>query len=635
MHEAGLTLKAGCVAPGTTVVTERGHVPVERAVAERHERILSYDKASARFEMRRIEKHMTTTVEREDNIEIRSNGTRLLTSCRHPVLVYRNGLSQYVRADEVGFDDAMIHRTLAWQADAASANEAWFAGAHLGDGSAHEKRFDCAHAGGAWQAKAKAAGTRLVFKIRAAEREVVERYAQFFQGAYGSRAQVTTAVTSHGTAVWDFQIASFAASEAAELIDHQIGKKSATLRIPEWIRREPDRFFLPFLAGLLDTDGTVGKERGAATLSTQSERLIDELRGTLALFGVNVGITRRKARSHELNGHTVHDSGGYALKISDSAFLARVAGFMADSGKIGRIRDFASTAGQYDRYVMPESLKSALAALQDTLGHRERQTLGFHHGYHARSHISRVWLDKWLERFPALAPEIEFCRTLRPVEGVERNLDLPTEFFDFTVEGHNNYVAGIDGLVVIHNCGIGYDFSTLRPRGAYVSGAGAYTSGPLSFMDIFDKMCFTVSSAGGRRGAQMGTFDVRHPDVLEFIKAKREDGRLRQFNLSLLITEDFVQAVKADEQWQLAFPVRQREIDEDDLSLDDPDRIVWCDWPSHENVVTNDEGLVACRIYSHPARAPAVGSDHGVDVRLRRARLHSDRQGQRAEQQLV
>jgi len=159
------------------------------------------------------------------------------------------------------------------------------------------------------------------------------------------------------------------------------------------------------------------------------------------------------------------------------------------------------------------------------------------------------------------------------------------------------------GLTLKAGCGIGYDFSTLRPRGAYVSGAGAYTSGPLSFMDIFDKMCFTVSSAGGRRGAQMGTFDVRHPDVLEFIKAKREDGRLRQFNLSLLITEDFIQAVKADEQWQLAFPIRQKELDDGDIELHNPDQIVWRDWPSHEDVVANDEGLVACRIYrTLPAR---------------------------------
>ena len=111
------------------------------------------------------------------------------------------------------------------------------------------------------------------------------------------------------------------------------------------------------------------------------------------------------------------------------------------------------------------------------------------------------------------------------------------------------------GLTLKAGCGIGYDFSTLRPKGAYVSGAGAYTSGPLSFMDIYDKMCFTVSSAGGRRGAQMATFDVGHPDVKDFIRAKREDGRLRQFNLSLLITDEFMRAVKDDGMWPLAFPL--------------------------------------------------------------------------------
>ena len=121
------------------------------------------------------------------------------------------------------------------------------------------------------------------------------------------------------------------------------------------------------------------------------------------------------------------------------------------------------------------------------------------------------------------------------------------------------------GLTLKAGCGIGYEFSTLRPRGAYVSGAGAYTSGPLSFMDIYDKMCFTVSSAGGRRGAQMGTFDVAHPDVREFIRAKREDGRLRQFNLSLLITDDFMQAVEHDGDWPLVFPIHVKEKGEFDL----------------------------------------------------------------------
>jgi len=150
------------------------------------------------------------------------------------------------------------------------------------------------------------------------------------------------------------------------------------------------------------------------------------------------------------------------------------------------------------------------------------------------------------------------------------------------------------GLTLKAGCGIGYEFSTLRPKGGYVSGAGAYTSGPLSFMDIYDKMCFTVSSAGGRRGAQMGTFDIGHPDVIEFIKAKREDGRLRQFNLSLLVTREFMEAVKNDDQWSLAFPLKRSEAE--GLDLHDKDLIVWREWPTAGSYVSNGNGLVACKI---------------------------------------
>jgi ribonucleoside-diphosphate reductase alpha chain len=159
------------------------------------------------------------------------------------------------------------------------------------------------------------------------------------------------------------------------------------------------------------------------------------------------------------------------------------------------------------------------------------------------------------------------------------------------------------GLTLKAGCGIGYEFSTLRPKDAYVSGAGAYTSGPLSFMDIYDKMCFTVSSAGGRRGAQMATFDVAHPDVVDFIRAKREDGRLRQFNLSLLITSEFVEAVKNDKAWALSFPISQREAVTDNIDLQDSSIVVWRDLPNKKGYVVNEAGLVACRITkTMPAR---------------------------------
>ncbi|BCA26116.1 adenosylcobalamin-dependent ribonucleoside-diphosphate reductase [Metapseudomonas otitidis] len=151
------------------------------------------------------------------------------------------------------------------------------------------------------------------------------------------------------------------------------------------------------------------------------------------------------------------------------------------------------------------------------------------------------------------------------------------------------------GMTLKAGCGIGYEFSTLRPRGAFVSGAGAHTSGPLSFMDVYDRMCFTVSSAGGRRGAQMATFDIAHPDVREFIRAKREDGRLRQFNLSLLVTDAFMQAVEQDAEWPLVFPLHARELDE--VDLDDPTQVLWRDWPIHAGYQVREDGRVACRIY--------------------------------------
>ena len=101
--------------------------------------------------------------------------------------------------------------------------------------------------------------------------------------------------------------------------------------------------------------------------------------------------------------------------------------------------------------------------------------------------------------------------------------------------------------------GIGYDFSTLRPKGAPVKGVGADASGPLPFMDCWDAMCRTIMSAGFRRGAMMGCLRCDHPDIEAFIEAKRDPGRLRMFNLSVLVTDAFMQAVKDNAPWELAF----------------------------------------------------------------------------------
>ena len=154
---------------------------------------------------------------------------------------------------------------------------------------------------------------------------------------------------------------------------------------------------------------------------------------------------------------------------------------------------------------------------------------------------------------------------------------------------------GEAGMTLKAGCGIGYEFSTLRPAGSYVSGAGARTSGPLSFMDIYDVTCGTIASAGGRRGAQMATFDIAHPDVMEVVQAKRASGRLRHFNISVLAGEDFMRALEHDDPWPLVFPVLSGERSE--IDPDDPAQCQWRTWGGRE-------GKVPCKVYrTVPARA--------------------------------
>ena len=141
--------------------------------------------------------------------------------------------------------------------------------------------------------------------------------------------------------------------------------------------------------------------------------------------------------------------------------------------------------------------------------------------------------------------------------------------------------------------GIGMYFSTLRPKNAVVRESGTVSSGPISFMGIFDAMCKTIRSGGGRRGAQMGTFAIHHPDIIDFITAKRKRGVLQHFNLSVLITSEFMEAVKSGSDWPLYFPAHTLE-----LASPDSYDFVYKYWPITEGYKTDDKGRVCCRVYN-------------------------------------
>jgi ribonucleoside-diphosphate reductase alpha chain len=164
----------------------------------------------------------------------------------------------------------------------------------------------------------------------------------------------------------------------------------------------------------------------------------------------------------------------------------------------------------------------------------------------------------WADRFYEALREFRFLPAGRILAGAGTNRTV-TLFNCFVMGTIPDDMGGIftglreAALTMQQGGGIGYDFSTLRPRGAPVKGVGADASGPLSFMDVWDAMCRTIMSAGHRRGAMMATLRCDHPDIEAFIEAKREPGRLRMFNLSVLVTDAFMTAIKEDAPWELKF----------------------------------------------------------------------------------
>ncbi|MBX7147142.1 MAG: adenosylcobalamin-dependent ribonucleoside-diphosphate reductase [Alphaproteobacteria bacterium] len=166
--------------------------------------------------------------------------------------------------------------------------------------------------------------------------------------------------------------------------------------------------------------------------------------------------------------------------------------------------------------------------------------------------------EYWTQRFYEAMEDFKFLPAGRILAGAgtDRHITLFNCFVMGTIPDSINGIfehLREAALTMQQGGGIGYDFSSLRPKGFPVKGVGADASGPLSFMDVWDSMCRTIMSAGYRRGAMMATLRCDHPDIEDFIDAKHQAGRLRMFNLSVLVTDDFMKAVKQNQSWELKF----------------------------------------------------------------------------------
>lgn len=172
--------------------------------------------------------------------------------------------------------------------------------------------------------------------------------------------------------------------------------------------------------------------------------------------------------------------------------------------------------------------------------------------------VKEKFPKKWEDRFYAALEDFRFLPAGRIISGAgtERNVTLFNCYVMGTIPDSMPGIFDMlkeAALTMQQGGGIGYDFSTIRPKGAPVIGVRSDASGPLSFMDVWDGMCRTIMSAGSRRGAMMATMRCDHPDIEDFITAKKDPARLRMFNLSVLVTDPFMEAVKADAGWDLVW----------------------------------------------------------------------------------
>ncbi len=349
-----------------------------------------------------------------------------------------------------------------------------------------------------------------------------------------------------------------------------VGSKSKRVRIPEQIFKSPITVIYAYIAAVLDGDGHVTKKEKKIQFSTGSKEFSEDLRSLLSALGI-------KSRFRErLETRIKRQSLTYEITISGignfHSISEKILKYLIVDEKRERIesylkRQHSSESCPISFVIIEPFLNKAGIETVNTEIWRKSIQIGKNKFFLGRwKEKNRINVVKVVELIKELLigykdsfneTEIKFLYKLtRILPSLTSIIDISSgeevEFYDFTVKDTNNYLAGNGLFYIVHNTG--FAFSRLRPTNDKVQTTGGVASGPISFMTVFNSATEIIKQGGRRRGANMGVLRVDHPDILEFIECKQDLETLNNFNISVGLTEDFMQAVLSNSDYPLINP---------------------------------------------------------------------------------
>ncbi|PTD94908.1 hypothetical protein C9439_00260 [archaeon SCG-AAA382B04] len=522
IHQSG----GGCIGKECFVLTENGPINIKELVEDgkKASQVVSYSDNGMQFNQ--IYQRHTNKLESDRIYEVEFESSKVKASDWHPFFVWNGSEIIQKRADELKKGDVVIGSNK-WDGQIPKEldRRAWLHGFIIADGSFDDSKN----------------GVRL--RICNSHEELVSKTAD--QLGIGYRKSGDDRYES------DLWVTSKVGEEAKEIAKEMDIKNIEKVncynkRLPSYIWKSDTKKQLSMLLGLIEGDGWWNKEKNELCYSTVNDDLKKDVEALCGLLGIRT--RSRRKESKKVNEQTMNET-----YLKASPWLVE---FFNKHSDLYQDIDYNWSNGQvpldleYKKKLEKETeldIRSTKAWRQglDIDGHKVALQRWFLKGIIPRNSAALI-LRKLGEN--KLAGAIHSSRIVQSVE----KSDEDDVLYDLTVPGQQNYLAGNDCYVVVHNTG--FSFSRIRPEGDLVKSTGGKASGPLSFLSVFNESTNTVMQGGKRRGANMGILHVSHPDIYDWVTAKEDEESYTNFNMSVAVDEEFMEAVKNEEDYELINP---------------------------------------------------------------------------------